>query len=807
MIMRRLGGTLIAALAIAMSLTASSAHANDTLPPGAWPNTAATKPRLDGWPHAIRLSGDDRFQTGLAAALTLRGTGAAASYPFGSPDPSTSAGWYGLGSCPRAILIVAGDSPADALAASSLSDPTGNSSEPSLQRTAAADPLFDPIGGIQKVDTDYAPILVTKSARQGATALDLATRLAAQDLRSGGCTTARQAIIVGGTSAVPAAVENELVAIGYEQVFRVAGGSRYETAKKVAESLGTAVAPGNPTPSACTDPLADDGNARMTFYANSVVEYRASAQQCTLLQRSVVLTDGIVGADALAAGWWTSFWQVPVLLHDGSDTLPSATAQALQTLNVDNVIVLGGTGRISDTVAQQAASAASATVTRVNGASRYDTSVAMAQRFGGWYATGRGTEFAGSHVCIASSSGGSSTSAGTGWADALAAGPWCGRASASNRNAPSRALAPTIGANPAISTVASSLTRPAHDAVPVLLVPVGDTDLPGSVDDLLGAAFNPADNWCTSVANPAGCLAPGFATVFGGSALVPDSLINKVSKLASGGAALTTGDRQPTLAPVFHTTLSMAPVYDDQGAAGSDRVCVARGDYTQARWLVATSAQTTILDLMTRSLYAKDGDATVRSAGTGAPACVGTVLAASSQVSVRAVSLAGPATAAQSLAPSAANRFTLAGPVSTGNPAVSNGSDSSTDQSAGGLSTWTFTTANPAVGVLSRGSSTSVTEASVTITLSRGVNTATQTGPDTFSATFALVTPLGTVTGTATGEAVLAAGVWKLRGASTFVGGSWNVASGRGGFVVDLTAGAAGLADDVAAWRVDGIVG
>ena len=251
MIMRRLGGTLIAALAIAASLAASSAHANDTLPPAAWPNTAATKPRLDGWPHAIRLSGDDRYQTGLAAALTLRGTGAAASYPFGSPDPSTAAGWYGLGSCPRAILIVAGDSPADALAASSLSDPTGNSSEPSLQRTAAADPLFDPIGGIQKVDTDYAPILVTKSARQGATALDLATRLAAQDLRSGGCTTARQAIIVGGTSAVPAAVENELVAIGYEQVFRVAGGSRYETAKKVAESLGTAVAPGNPTPSAC----------------------------------------------------------------------------------------------------------------------------------------------------------------------------------------------------------------------------------------------------------------------------------------------------------------------------------------------------------------------------------------------------------------------------------------------------------------------------------------------------------------------------------------------------------------------------
>ncbi|MFM8528128.1 MAG: cell wall-binding repeat-containing protein [Ilumatobacteraceae bacterium] len=804
--MRRFGGTSIAAITLAATLSAGTAQANDTLPPSSWPNTTAIKPRLDGWPHAIRLSGDDRYQTGLAAALTLRGKGAADSYPFGTPDPSSTTGWYGLDTCPRAILIVAGDSPADALSASSLSDPTGNSSEPYLQRSAAADPLFDPPGGFQKVDTDFAPILITRSARQGATALNLATRLAAQDLRNGGCTSARQAVVVGGTSAIPASVENELVAIGYEQVFRVAGSSRYETAKKVAESLGTAVAPGNPTPSACTDPLTDDGNARMKFYANSVVEYRNSAQQCTLLQRSVVLTDGIVGADALAAGWWTSFWQVPVLLHDGSDALPSATAQALQTLSIDNVIVLGGTGRISDSVAQQAASAASASVTRVSGESRYDTSVAMAQKFGGWYATGRGTEFAGSQVCIASSSGGSSTSAGTGWADALAAGPWCGRASARGRNAPARALAPTTGANPVISTTASTLTRPAHDAVPVLLVPVGATDLPTVVDDFLAAAFNPADNWCTSVAAPAGCLAPGFAAVFGGASLVPDAVVNDVAKVASGGTALGSTDRSPSLSSVFHTTLSMAPVFDDPAAANGDRACAGRGGYSRARWLVAVGSATSSLDVMTRGRYTTDADTTVRTPGTASPACVPVTVGASGQVAVRAVGLAGPASANQTLTPSAANRLSLANAIAVTAPSTFSGVDSALNSSGGGATTWTFTTQTPAAGIVSKGASTSVSQASVTLTLTRGLDTATQTGPDTFSATFSLVTPLGTVTGTASGEAVLAAGVWKLRGEAVYVGGSWNVAGGRGGFVADLTAGAAGLVDDSASWRVDGLV-
>jgi hypothetical protein len=80
----------------------------------------------------------------------------------------------------------------------------------------------------------------------------------------------------------------------------------------------------------------------MTFYANSVIEWRESVSTCELLGRTVVLADGLTGADALAAGWWTAFWQVPVLLHNGTSELPQVTKESLQTLNIKNLVILGG---------------------------------------------------------------------------------------------------------------------------------------------------------------------------------------------------------------------------------------------------------------------------------------------------------------------------------------------------------------------------------------------------------------------------------------------------------------------------------
>ena len=792
---RRLIASLSAALVAVTSLGSVTAGA-DTPPPSDWPATSTMAPGLDGWPNAIRISGANRFQTALAAALALRGAGAPASYPFGSPDPATTAGWFGLGSCPRSVIVVAGDNPADALAASSLSDATGNSTEPYLRISAAADQVFDPVGDFRRVDTDFAPILTTTSTRQGATALNIATRLAAQDLRSGGCTTAREAIIVGGTSAIPASVETELVSIGYERVYRVAGASRYETARRVAESLGTANAPGSPTPTTCTDARVDDGVARMTFYANSVVEYRASATECELLSKTVVLADGVNGADALAAGWWTSFWQVPLLLHNGASTLPTATLEALQTLDVENVIVLGGTARIAASVVEQVRDATGgANVVRIAGTDRYDTSVKMAEQLGGWYATGRGDEFAGSRVCIAASTGTT-----LGWPDALSAGPWCARYNATTRNAPVRALTPTTAINPTTSAVAA-LARPAHDVVPVILVPANSATLSASVQTFVSNAFASSSTWCSSTVSPPGCLAPGFAIVFGGEGAIPDALVDRLSAIMTGSATITTSDRSPRLDDAFFTTLDMSPVFDDvAGSTGSARVCMVRNSYANARWLfVGGATESATLDVMLRGRYVNDADGGVRSPGSGSPVCVA---APSGPLSVRAVSLAGPTSAGVSLDASASRRLGLSSTISAAAPTSSSGVDSADATTSAAVTTWTFNIDNPTATATVSGTAVAINRVSLTITLTRGVNTLGVNGPDSFIATATITTSGGTTDVTVAGEAILEGGVWKFRGVSTYAG-TW---SGRGGWMADIAIGVPGLSDDSLVAQLDGLL-
>ena len=157
--------------------------------------------------------------------------------------------------------------------------------------------------------------------------------------------------------------------LGYDEVFRVAGSNRYDTAAAIASALGTGDSIVATTH--CSDPVVDDGDARMGFYGNAALELRDNATACRVLGRTVVLAEGITGADALAAGWWTSFWQVPVLLHDGSDTLPAATERALGTLRIDNVIVLGGAARIPDSILADVATSPAGQRIRIAGADRY----------------------------------------------------------------------------------------------------------------------------------------------------------------------------------------------------------------------------------------------------------------------------------------------------------------------------------------------------------------------------------------------------------------------------------------------------
>ena len=785
----------LASIALVVSVVGWPTAQAATPPPADWPNTSVMTPSLDGWPNAIRLSGANRFQTGLTAALTLRGEGGPASYPYGSPDPATTDGWFGLDSCPRAIIVVAGDNPADALAATPLSDPTGESSEPYLSISASADQVFDPIGDFRRVDTDFAPILTTTSTRQGATALNVATRLAAQDLRRGGCSTALEAIVVGGTSAVPASVDIELVSIGYDRVYRVAGSSRYHTAQLVATALGTADAPTGV--SQCADAVVNDGSARMDFYANSVVEYRSHAMTCTLLERTAVLADGIVGADALAAGWWTSYWQVPMLLHDGSDELPSATRRAFQTLGIDNVIVLGGTGRISNAVVEEIESVSSATVRRVSGADRYATSTKMAEVFGGWFDTSSGSDFAGSKVCVAASSGGSASNAGSGWADALAAGPWCARSAASNINAPVRALSPSNGSDP-VTTSAQLLPRAAHDAVPVLLVPAGFDGSGGTALDFLGERFGSLP--CSSATATPGCTAPGFAIVFGGVSVIGDGAALSFSNVAAGNSPLMKDERSPALGAAFVTSLDLSPVYAVGSGSGQQSICVRRGEYSGARWLrVAGPTSSATADLMADRRYVADADGTARTPAVGSPVCLAVPTAR--PVRAWATGLAGARSAGLTFAEGTTQVVSMSSTVSATAPIAASGVDSTTDLSAGGSTSWTFESLEP-VQLAVAGEVVAVTKSVISLILYRGTNSASAIGPDLVKGTISLLSGTNEFEGAISGEAIWDGSTWKARG-----GAIWPSLSAVGGFAVDLGSGAAGdLLDDSATWRLDGLI-
>lgn len=784
--------------------------ANDTIKrfisPSQWPDAPGLSPQLEGWPNAVRIYGENRYQTSLAAALSLRGEG---GFPFDTPDPSSNgagdlssaAAWWGLGTCPRAVIIVAGDVAVDALAASSLSDPTGLSSEPYLRRTSSADPLFDPIGGFKRVDTDFAPVLVTKSARQGATTLSTPTRIAIQDLRSGGCRDARRAIIVGGFAAVSEEVEVELLSIGILEVFRISGENRFETAAAVATALGTAKTPS--TQYRCADRFAGDQSSRMTFYANSVVEWRPAANQCSLLSRTVVLTDGLTGADALAAGWWTSFWQVPVLLHDGSNRLADATVSALQTLEIDNVIVLGGPKRISDGVLNEAAVLTGAVMRRVSGSDRYATSVAMAQQFGGWWPSFSPTAYSSAMLCVAGSSGSGARS--VGWPDALGSGPWCGRASgaAANFGAPARLLEPLGGS---FSTVATIPARPNRDATPVILVPAGNTKLPTSVANFLEELFVPADLWCSGRSAPVDCATPGFAVVFGGSSIIPDQVVAKISQLVSGGTSRSSVPVNPSLGGIFATRISMSEIYHEVGK-GETRICLPRNSYAGARWISIgfnnNVRPESIIDVSVNGWLRSDHDGIARSSnGVGTPACIRIDASEATSLWVRATSSSGRVSETKTIPIGVASELNVVSAFSANNPMFSSGESSTSDAPTGGATERSYIIDPAETGLILNGQVATVFISSISITIERGID-GINPAPNVFAGQWSMSTTRGTLLGAVRGEAMFRDSKWYLEGTSDLTDGSWHESNGKGGFRAEITVNSSSPDDDAILWQID----
>ncbi|WP_380174081.1 cell wall-binding repeat-containing protein [Kineococcus sp. DHX-1] len=96
---------------------------------------------------------------------------------------------------------------------------------------------------------------------------------------------------------------------------------------------------------------------------------------------TVFIASGEAPADALTAGPAAASLDAPLLLTRAGD-LPAATATELARLKPTTVYVVGGTDRVSDTVLTAIGTAApGSTVTRIAGASRYETAVDVAEKF------------------------------------------------------------------------------------------------------------------------------------------------------------------------------------------------------------------------------------------------------------------------------------------------------------------------------------------------------------------------------------------------------------------------------------------
>jgi len=92
----------------------------------------------------------------------------------------------------------------------------------------------------------------------------------------------------------------------------------------------------------------------------------------------VYLASGSDFADAASAAPAAAVQGGPLLLTTAS-SVPQATLTELQRLKPKKIVVVGGTGAISDAAAQAASKATGAPVTRLGGADRYATSEAIAK--------------------------------------------------------------------------------------------------------------------------------------------------------------------------------------------------------------------------------------------------------------------------------------------------------------------------------------------------------------------------------------------------------------------------------------------
>lgn len=188
-----------------------------------------------------------------------------------------------------------------------------------------SDAYADALAAAPLAATLDAPVVLNPSSTLHAGVAALIDRLGATE-----------AVLIGGTGALGATVADQLRAKGVT-VRRIAGANRFDTARLVASEIGGT---------------------------------------------SAYLVEGVNAStdrgwpDAVAVSGLAALQKHPILLTTSS-ALPDETAAALQHLGTHTVTIVGGTRAVSDAVASEAGQLA--TVRRVSGSTRYDTSTKLAE--------------------------------------------------------------------------------------------------------------------------------------------------------------------------------------------------------------------------------------------------------------------------------------------------------------------------------------------------------------------------------------------------------------------------------------------
>lgn len=227
---------------------------------------------------------------------------------------------------------------------------------------ARGDAFPDALAGAYLTGVLDAPLLLTRPDALPVVTSDAIAALGATKI-----------YLLGGTTAISDDVADEAAGEGRE-VVRVAGSSRYATAARIATGQDAA----------------------------GIGEISG--------KRAAILASGDAFADALAAGPVAHAAHVPVLLTSPA-SLPAETVDAVDSLGIEHVVVVGGTAAVSEAVVD-AVESRGVTTQRVGGANRYDTAARVAD-----FALDAFETMVDDRIDIAT---------GERFADALAAGPAAG---------------------------------------------------------------------------------------------------------------------------------------------------------------------------------------------------------------------------------------------------------------------------------------------------------------------------------------------------------------------------------------------